>query len=142
MHHPVAAIASQIAGSKSNTTEADPDRPVGSDGVRTAFERHSPTITLSTHFTSQEFSPLYDVFNAVWSERRNKRGSNKMAIAAGLIAVVSQLFQSNDHTSAWLAFALSWIACALLAIASSSLVFRVAEARKHINQQRTRRTRR
>ncbi|HEY4906238.1 MAG TPA: hypothetical protein VIH74_02215 [Candidatus Acidoferrum sp.] len=65
-----------------------------------------------------------------------------MAIAAGLIAVVSQLFQSNDHTSAWLAFALSWIACALLAIASSSLVFRVAEARKHINQQRTRRTRR
>jgi uncharacterized protein (DUF2062 family) len=65
-----------------------------------------------------------------------------MAIAAGIIAVVSQVFQSNDHTSIWLAFALSWIACALLAIASSSLVFRVAEARKHITQQRSRRPRR
>jgi ABC-type branched-subunit amino acid transport system permease subunit len=66
-----------------------------------------------------------------------------MLIAAGIVAVVSQVFQSNDHTSIWLAFALSWIACALLAIASSSLVFRVAEARKHIiTQQRTRRARR
>jgi|HubBroStandDraft_6_1064221.scaffolds.fasta_scaffold102065_1 ABC-type branched-subunit amino acid transport system permease subunit len=66
-----------------------------------------------------------------------------MVTAAGIIAVVSQLFQSNDHTSIWLAFALSWIACALLAIASSSLVFRVAEARNRIiAQQRTRRPRR
>jgi hypothetical protein len=58
-----------------------------------------------------------------------------MAITAGIVAVVSQLFQSNDHTSIWLAFALDWIACALAAIASSSLVFRVAEARKRITQQ-------
>ncbi len=66
-----------------------------------------------------------------------------MAIAAGLIAVVSQLFQSNDHTSVWLAFALAWIACALVAIASSSLVFRVAEVRKRVTtQQHIRRIRR
>jgi hypothetical protein len=66
-----------------------------------------------------------------------------MVTTAGLIAVVSQLFQSNDHTSAWLTFAIVWIACALGAIASSSLVFRVAEARNRIiAQQRTRRPRR
>ena len=66
-----------------------------------------------------------------------------MSIAAGIVAVVSQIFQANDHTSAWLAFALAWIACALMAIASSSLVFRVAEARKHITrQQQIRRPRR
>ena len=63
-----------------------------------------------------------------------------MAIIAGIVAVVSQLFQSNDHTSIWLAFALAWIACALVAIASSSVVFRVAEVRKRITTQpRTRR---
>jgi ABC-type branched-subunit amino acid transport system permease subunit len=63
-----------------------------------------------------------------------------MFIAAGIIAVVSQIFQANDHTSVWLAFALAWIACALVAIASSSFVFRVAEVRKRITtQQRTRR---
>jgi hypothetical protein len=68
------------------------------------------------------------------------RGSN-MVIAAGIIAVVSQLFLANDHTSVWLTFAIVWIACALGAVASSSLVFRVAEARKHItNQQHLRRT--
>ena len=66
-----------------------------------------------------------------------------MLTAAGIVAVVSQLFQANDHTSVWLAFALAWIACALTAIASSSLVFRVAEARKHITrQQQIRRPRR
>ena len=66
-----------------------------------------------------------------------------VAIAAGVVAVVSQIFQSNDHTSVWLAFALAWIACALVAIASSSLVFRVAEVRKQITrQQQLRRTRR
>jgi ABC-type branched-subunit amino acid transport system permease subunit len=65
-----------------------------------------------------------------------------MVIAAGIVAVVSQLFQANDHTSVWLAFALAWIACALVAIASSSLVFRVAEVRKRITQQPTRRPRR
>ncbi len=64
-----------------------------------------------------------------------------MVIAAGIVAVVSQLFQANDHTSVWLTFAIVWIACALGAIASSSLVFRVAEARKHITrQQHLRRT--
>jgi hypothetical protein len=66
----------------------------------------------------------------------------QMLTAAGIVAVVSQIFQANDHTSAWLAFTLSWIACALLAIASSSLVFRVAEARKYITRQhQIRRTR-
>jgi hypothetical protein len=65
-----------------------------------------------------------------------------MFIAAGIVAVVSQLFQANDHTSVWLAFALAWIACALVAIASSSLVFRVAEVRKRVTQQQFRRTRR
>ena len=66
-----------------------------------------------------------------------------MFIAAGIVAVVSQLFQANDHTSVWLAFALAWVTCALMAIASSSLVFRVAEARKHITRHhQIRRTRR
>jgi ABC-type branched-subunit amino acid transport system permease subunit len=66
-----------------------------------------------------------------------------MGIVAGIVAVVSQIFQANDHTSVWLAFGLAWIACALAAIASSSLVFRVAEARKQIiTQQRARRIRR
>ena len=61
-----------------------------------------------------------------------------MVIAAGIVAVVSQLFQANDHTSVWLTFAIVWITCALGAIASSSLVFRVAEVRNRI----VRRTRR
>jgi ABC-type branched-subunit amino acid transport system permease subunit len=65
-----------------------------------------------------------------------------MVTIAGIVAVVSQLFQSNDHTAVWLAFALAWIACALAALASSSLVFRVAEARKRITHQPTRRPRR
>jgi ABC-type branched-subunit amino acid transport system permease subunit len=65
-----------------------------------------------------------------------------MIIAAGIVAVVSQLFQANDHTSVWLTFVIVWIACALGAIASSSLVFRVAEVRNRIvAQQRTRRRR-
>lgn len=65
-----------------------------------------------------------------------------MAFIAGIIAVVSQLFQANDHTSIWLTFAIVWIACALGAVASSSLVFRVAEARNRIaSRQRTRRPR-
>jgi len=66
-----------------------------------------------------------------------------MVIAAGIVAVVSQLFQANDRTSVWLTFAIVGIACALGAIASSSLVFRVAEVRNRIiAQQRTRRLRR
>ena len=66
-----------------------------------------------------------------------------MVIAAGIVAVVSQIFQANDHTSVWLAFALAWVTCALMAIASSSLVFRVAEVRNRvIAQQRARRPRR
>jgi ABC-type branched-subunit amino acid transport system permease subunit len=65
-----------------------------------------------------------------------------MIIAAGIVAVVSQIFQANDHASVWLAFAMAWSACALAAIASSSLVFRVAEVRKRITRQPTRRTRR
>jgi hypothetical protein len=69
--------------------------------------------------------------------------STKLLVAtAGIVAVVSQLFQANDHASAWLAFALAWIACALTAIASSSLVFRVAEVRKLVTQNHTRRIRR
>jgi hypothetical protein len=66
-----------------------------------------------------------------------------MFIAAGIVAVVSQLFHANDHTSVWLTFAIVWIVCALGAIASSSVVFRVAEVRNRIvAQQRTRRPRR
>jgi hypothetical protein len=66
-----------------------------------------------------------------------------MVIAAGIVAVVSQLFHANDHTSVWLTFAIVWIVCALGAIASSSVVFRVAEVRNRIvAQQRTRRPRR
>lgn len=65
-----------------------------------------------------------------------------MVIAAGIVAVVSQLFHANDHTSVWLTFAIVWIVCALGAIASSSVVFRVAEVRDRIvAQQRTRRRR-
>ena len=66
-----------------------------------------------------------------------------VAAIAGIVAAVSGIFQANDHTSIWLAFVLAWVACALATIASSSLVFRVAEARKHITrQQQIRRTRR
>ena len=66
-----------------------------------------------------------------------------VALAAGVVAVVSQFFQANDHTSIWLTFAIVWITCALGAIASSSVVFRVAEVRNRIiAQQRTRRPRR
>ena len=61
-----------------------------------------------------------------------------VSATAGIVAVVTQIFQNNDHTSTWLAFALSWIACALAAIAGSSLVFRVAEVRKRVTH-RTRR---
>jgi hypothetical protein len=72
----------------------------------------------------------------------SKQKRVEQMLTAGIVAVVSQIFQANDHTSAWLAFTLSWIACALLAIASSSLVFRVAEARKYITRQhQIRRTR-
>jgi hypothetical protein len=66
-----------------------------------------------------------------------------MVIAAGIVAVISQHFQANDHTSAGLTFAIVWIVCALGAVASSSLVFRVAEVRNRvIAQQRARRPRR
>jgi ABC-type branched-subunit amino acid transport system permease subunit len=66
-----------------------------------------------------------------------------MVIAAGNVAVASQLSHANDHASVWLTFAIVWIVCALGAIASSSLVFRVAEVRNRIvAQQRTRRPRR
>ncbi len=58
------------------------------------------------------------------------------AATAGIVAVVTQIFQSNDHTSVWLAFALAWVACALAAIASSSLVFRVAEVRERVTRGR------
>ena len=66
-----------------------------------------------------------------------------MVIAAGSVAVVSQHFQANNHMSVWLTFAIVWITCALGALASSSIVFRVAEVRDRIvSQQRTRRARR
>jgi hypothetical protein len=65
-----------------------------------------------------------------------------MVIPAGSVAVVSQL-QANHHTSVWVTFAIVWITCALGALASSSIVFRVAEVRNRIvAQQRTRRSRR
>jgi threonine/homoserine/homoserine lactone efflux protein len=65
-----------------------------------------------------------------------------MVIAAGTVAVVSQL-QTNHHTSVWLTFAIVWITCALGALASSSIVFRVAEVRnRNMTEQRLRRTRR
>jgi threonine/homoserine/homoserine lactone efflux protein len=63
-----------------------------------------------------------------------------MITTAGIVAVVSQLFQANDHTSVWLTFAIIWIVCALGALASSSLVFRVAEVRKRITRQPIRHT--
>jgi hypothetical protein len=66
-----------------------------------------------------------------------------MVTIAGIVAVVSQLFHANDHTSVWFTFAIVWIVCALGAIASSSVVFRVAEVRNRIvAQQRSRRPRR
>ena len=65
-----------------------------------------------------------------------------MVIAASIVAVVSQLSRANDHTSVWLTFAIVWIVCALGALASSSIVFRVAEVRNRImTEQRLRRTR-
>lgn len=65
-----------------------------------------------------------------------------MFIVASTAAAVSQLSHVNAHTSAWLTFAIVWIVCALGAIASSSLVFRVAEVRlRIITQQPTRRRR-
>jgi hypothetical protein len=66
-----------------------------------------------------------------------------MVIATGSVAVVSQHFQANDHTSVWLTFAIVWITCALGAIASSSIVLRVAEVRNRIvSRQRSVRPRR
>jgi ABC-type branched-subunit amino acid transport system permease subunit len=58
------------------------------------------------------------------------------AATAGMVAVVTQILQNNDHTSVWLAFTFAWIACALAALASSSLVFRVAEVRKRVTRSR------
>jgi threonine/homoserine/homoserine lactone efflux protein len=63
-----------------------------------------------------------------------------MITTAVIVAVVSQLIQANDHTSVWLTFAIIWIVCALGALASSSLVFRVAEVRKRITRQPFRHT--
>ena len=40
--------------------------------------------------------------------------------------------QRNDHVSTWLAFALVWVACAIGAVASTCLVFSVAQTRKRI----------
>jgi uncharacterized protein (DUF2062 family) len=86
---------------------------------------------------------LYDCLNVVpVSKVGTKRGSDKMVIAAGIVAVVSQLFHANDHTSVWLTFAIVWIVCALGAIASSSVVFRVAEVRNRIVAEQRRRRRR
>ena len=66
-----------------------------------------------------------------------------MVTVAGIVAVVSQFLQANYHTNAWLTFAIVWIVCALGAVASSSIVFRVSEVRNRvIAQQRARRIRR
>jgi hypothetical protein len=63
-------------------------------------------------------------------------------VIAGSVAVVSQL-QANHHTNVWLTFAIVWITCALGALASSSIVLRVAEVRNRIvSQQRSRPSRR
>ena len=99
-------------------------------------------VTLTTHSPLDTFSPVYDVFNAIESKGRKKEG-RIMVTATGIVAVVSQLFHANDHTSVWLTFAIVWITCALGALASSSIVFRVAEVRNRIiSQQRTHRSRR
>ena len=58
-----------------------------------------------------------------------------VSFSAGIVAVVSQIFQANDHTSVWIAFGLVWVICAVATLASSSLVFRVAEVRKRISRQ-------
>ena len=66
-----------------------------------------------------------------------------VAATASIVAVVSQHLQANDHANVWLTFAIVWITCALGALASSSLVLRVAEVRNRIvSQQRSRRSRR
>src|ERR1700691_1352280 len=41
--------------------------------VQQGTNHQSPSITLSTHHASTTLPPLYDVFNAVRSERRNKQ---------------------------------------------------------------------
>ncbi len=104
--------------------------------------REPPVVTESTHPSIPYLPSVYDVFNAIESDGRKKEGRTMVA-TAGIVAVVSQLFHANDQTSVWLTFAIVWITCALGAIASSSIVFRVAEVRNRIvSQQRTRRSRR
>lgn len=65
-----------------------------------------------------------------------------VAATASIVAGVSQHLQATDHTSVWLTFAIVWITCALAAIASSSLVLRVADVRNRIVSRQRRRSRR
>jgi tryptophan-rich sensory protein len=51
---------------------------------------------------------------------------------AGFYGVALQVFQRNDRGSAWLAFGLAWVICAITALASAYLVFQVAETRKRL----------
>jgi hypothetical protein len=53
---------------------------------------------------------------------------------SGLFSICASMmraFQNVDRASAFLAFAMIWIATAAIALASAYLVFRVAETRKH-----------
>ena len=54
------------------------------------------------------------------------------AKTAAIFAGAVRLFQPGEHPSALLVFALIWLACAAAALASSTLVFRVAEVRKRV----------
>lgn len=51
---------------------------------------------------------------------------------AGVSSVILQVFRNEDRISTWLAFGLVWLACAVAALASAYLVYRVAETRKRL----------
>jgi hypothetical protein len=51
---------------------------------------------------------------------------------AVVCSVILQVFRSEDRISTWLAFGLVWLACAVAALASAYLVYRIAETRKRL----------
>jgi hypothetical protein len=51
---------------------------------------------------------------------------------ATVSAAMLQVFENDDHTSTFLAFAMIWIVTATFALASAYLVFRIAEARRRL----------
>ncbi len=68
---------------------------------------------------------------AIVTATPGKLWSGVFAICASMM----QAFQNVDRTSAFLAFAMIWIATAAIALASAYLVFRVAEIRKrHVSR--------